>query len=100
MNDGLQVYWAGCASGNDLRGGFGILTASWSGGYPRNESGNHAAVYSRSAWQLACHLRRRHQRGLVVHLAQATHVTEVLVCDPRKNALLKVGNKGDRIDAT
>ena len=27
------------------------------------------------------------------------HVTEVLVCDPRKNALLKVGNQGDRIDA-
>ena len=27
------------------------------------------------------------------------HVTEVLVCDPRKNALLKSGNKNDRIDA-
>src|SRR6266478_8623063 len=27
------------------------------------------------------------------------HVTEVLVCDPRKNALLRVGNKNDRIDA-
>jgi transposase len=27
------------------------------------------------------------------------HVTEVLVCDPRKNALRKVGNKNDRIDA-
>src|ERR1700675_865316 len=27
------------------------------------------------------------------------HVTHVLVCDPRKNALLKVGNKSDRIDA-
>jgi transposase len=27
------------------------------------------------------------------------HVIEVLVCDPRKNALLKVGNKNDRIDA-
>jgi len=27
------------------------------------------------------------------------HVTEVLVCNPRKNALLKVGNKSDRIDA-
>src|ERR1039458_6774022 len=26
------------------------------------------------------------------------HVTEVLVCNPRKNALLKVGNKNDRID--
>jgi len=27
------------------------------------------------------------------------HVAEVLVCDPRKNALLKAGNKNDRIDA-
>jgi transposase len=27
------------------------------------------------------------------------HVTRVLVCDPRKNALLKFGNKNDRIDA-
>jgi transposase len=27
------------------------------------------------------------------------HVTQVLVCDPRKNALLKAGNKHDRIDA-
>src|ERR1700724_3577010 len=27
------------------------------------------------------------------------HVTQVLVCDPRRNALLKVGNKNDRIDA-
>src|SRR6266566_1126111 len=27
------------------------------------------------------------------------HVTEVVVCDPRKNALLKVGNKNDRMDA-
>jgi transposase len=27
------------------------------------------------------------------------HVTEVVVCNPRKNALLKSGNKSDRIDA-
>jgi Transposase len=27
------------------------------------------------------------------------HATKVLVCDPRKNALLKAGNKNDRIDA-
>jgi hypothetical protein len=27
------------------------------------------------------------------------HVTQVLVCDPRKNALLKAGNKNDRVDA-
>jgi transposase len=27
------------------------------------------------------------------------HVTQVLVCDPRKNALLRAGNKNDRMDA-
>src|SRR5438552_9445560 len=27
------------------------------------------------------------------------HVKQVLVCDPRRNALLKVGNKSDRIDS-
>jgi len=27
------------------------------------------------------------------------HVTQVTVCDPRKNALLRSGNKSDRIDA-
>ena len=27
------------------------------------------------------------------------HVSRLVVCDPRKNALLKVGNKSDRIDA-
>src|SRR5438105_6031800 len=27
------------------------------------------------------------------------HVAEVIVCDPRKNALLKAGNKNDRVDA-
>src|ERR1700675_4462247 len=27
------------------------------------------------------------------------HVAHVLVCDPRKNALIKAGNKSDRIDA-
>ena len=27
------------------------------------------------------------------------HVTRVIVCDPRKNALLKAGNKNDRLDA-
>jgi transposase len=27
------------------------------------------------------------------------HVTKVVVCNPRKNALLQTGNKSDRIDA-
>src|SRR5438132_1262462 len=27
------------------------------------------------------------------------HVTKLVVCDPRKNALMKEGNKSDKIDA-
>ena len=27
------------------------------------------------------------------------HVTELIVCDPRKNALMKEGNKSDKVDA-
>src|SRR6202043_3767526 len=27
------------------------------------------------------------------------HVARIVVCDPRKNALLKAGNKNDRVDA-
>ena len=34
-----------------------------------------------------------------LHDVLKPHVTQVLVCDPRQNALLKVGNKSDRIDA-
>src|SRR5713226_8788571 len=34
-----------------------------------------------------------------LHDVLKPQVTEVLVCDPRKNALLKSGNKNDRIDA-
>ena len=32
-------------------------------------------------------------------LLKPPRVTKVVVCDPRKNALLKAGNKSDRIDA-
>jgi transposase len=34
-----------------------------------------------------------------LHDLLKSHVTRVLVCDPRKNSLLKTGNKNDRIDA-
>src|ERR1022692_3192018 len=33
-----------------------------------------------------------------LHVLLKPHVTKVLVCDPRKNALLKSGNKNDRIE--
>jgi len=34
-----------------------------------------------------------------LHDLLKTHVAKVVVCDPCKNALLKAGNKNDRIDA-
>jgi transposase len=34
-----------------------------------------------------------------LHNVLERHVSKIVVCDPRKNALLKVGNKSDRIDA-
>ena len=34
-----------------------------------------------------------------LHDVLKPHVAQVLVCDPRKNALIKSGNKSDRIDA-
>src|SRR6202022_2561546 len=34
-----------------------------------------------------------------LHDLLKSHVANVVVCDPRKNALLKAGNKNDRIDA-
>ncbi len=33
------------------------------------------------------------------HHSAGPHVTELVVCNPRKNALLKEGSKSDRIDA-
>jgi transposase len=33
-----------------------------------------------------------------LHDVLKPHVAQVLVCDPRKNALIKAGNKSDRID--
>ena len=40
-----------------------------------------------------------HTRQSTETVRRQPHVTRVLVCDPRKNALLKAGNKSDRIDA-
>jgi hypothetical protein len=42
-------------------------------------------------------LRGRHRRGLLHDLLKP-HFANVVVCDPRKKALLKAGNKNDRID--
>ena len=70
MNDakyiGLDVHQAtisATVSGFHWKAGDGV--------HPGNESSNDSAVYSRTARQFACDLRRRHLCGMVARSAQA-----------------------------
>src|SRR5215469_10027446 len=63
----------------------------------RNKGEYDSAVHRRAARRCARHVRRGNLGGLVVR--PEPRVTEVVVCNPRKAALLKDGSKGDRIDA-
>ena len=49
--------------------------------------GNLALTFEEGTWAAWLHDRLK------------PHVSRLLVCDPRKNALLKEGNQNDRIDA-
>ena len=78
---------------------FGILTASWSW---RLSWRRKAETMLQFIHGLRGSLHVTFEEGTSadwLYTLLKPHVTEVLVCDPRKNALLKVGNKGDRIDA-
>ena len=55
-------------------------------------------VYPRSAGRVACDLGRRDWAAWLYDLLKP-HLHQVLVCDPGGNALLKEGNKSDKIDA-
>jgi hypothetical protein len=68
-------------------------------GMRHRDQGEHAsAVHRRAAWRCARDLRRRNLAAWLYDLLKP-HVREALVCNPRKNALLKDGSKSDRIDA-
>jgi hypothetical protein len=57
-------------------------------------------IHGRTARKFARDFGRRNLCGVVALCAEAKpHAARVLVCDPRKNALIKAGNKSDRIDA-
>ncbi len=56
------------------------------------------SVLRRNARNFGGDLRGRDLGSLVVDFLKP-HVDRLVVCNPRKNALLKDGNKSDRIDA-
>ena len=64
----------------------------------RNQSQQHSAVSPRSAGRVACDLGRRDLGGLAVRSAAAA-CAAIVVCNPRRNAFLKEGNKSDKVDA-
>ena len=98
MNDAKYIG-SGCSPGNDLGRGSGFHRPAGDG-----------SPSSKRKRQRFCSLFTDCRGSLHVTLEEGTcaawlhdllkpHVAQVLVCDPRKNALLKAGNKNDRIDA-
>ena len=52
------------------------------------------SLVSGPAWSVVSNLRRRDVGNMVVDLLKP-HGAHLIVCNPRKNALLKPGNKSD-----
>jgi transposase len=97
MNDAKHIG-PGCLSSNDLGGRSGFRWPVGHGSYLGNESrtilqfihglrGSLHVPFEEGTW------------AAWLHDLLKPHVTQVLVCDPRKNNLGKVGNKNDRHDA-
>jgi transposase len=64
----------------------------------RDEGEHASAVHRRAAWRGAHHIEEGTWAAWLYDLLKP-HASEVVVCNPRKNALLKDGSKSDRIDA-
>src|SRR5438445_8486408 len=64
----------------------------------RNQGDHHSAVYPGLRGDLHVTLEEGTWAAWLYDLLKP-HVTKLVVCDPRKNALMKEGNKSDKIDA-
>jgi transposase len=66
---------------------------------PAGDQGRHdCGEHARTAGNAVTDLRGRNSAAWLHDLLKP-HVSRLVVCDPRKNALLRDGNKSDRIDA-
>jgi hypothetical protein len=64
----------------------------------RNESNYSAGIHPGTTCSVWVTFEEGTSAAWLYHLLKL-RVTKVVVCDPRKNALLKAGNKNDRVDA-
>src|SRR6267154_3701151 len=94
-----QVYRHGRAQGSDRDRGAERQWQAGDGVDRGNQSQQHSAVHPRSAGRVACDLGRRGPGAAWLYDLLQPQAAQVLVCDPRRNALLKEGNKSDKIDA-
>ena len=62
------------------------------------KASNDSAVYSRATRDLHVTFEEGTWAAWLYDLLKP-HVTKLVVCDPRRNALLKEGNKSDKVDA-
>src|SRR6476659_7997471 len=98
LDEQRKVYWSRRSSSNGLGSGDGFQWQGSHGIHLGNESRNHFGILCRTARNVVGNFRRRNLGRLALRSAQAA-CCKLVVCNPRKNALLKHGNKSDRIDA-
>jgi hypothetical protein len=93
-----KVYWHGCSSGNDLGCGHGFLRQADSESILETKAATILQFIGGLRGSLLVTFEEGTSAAWLYDLLKP-HVANVLVCDPRKNALLKDGSKSDRIDA-
>src|SRR5438094_912817 len=97
LNDQRKVYWAGRSSSNDLSSGNGFPGQSCHGIHPETKTSTLLEFFAGLRGSLFVTFEEGTWAAWLYDLLK--HVTEVLVCNPRKIPLLKQGNKSDKIDA-
>ena len=93
-----KVYWSRCSSGNDLGSGDGFQGQVSHGIHLGNESATILEFFAGLHGTLLVTFEEGTWAAWLYDLLKP-HVAKLVVCNPRKNALLKHGNKSDRIDA-
>src|ERR1700730_16745252 len=91
-------YRHGRSQRSDFDCGSGWQREAGDGVHHRKQSRHHSAVHPGSTGRGACDLGEGTWAAWMYDLLKP-HVHEILVCNPRRNALLKEGSKSDKVDA-
>jgi hypothetical protein len=98
LNEQRKVYWTRRSSSNDFGSGDGFPGQSDHGIHPGNQSLYASGILRGLHGSLFVTFEEGTWAAWLYDLLKP-HVTDVLVCNPRKIPLQKQGNKSDKIDA-